>query len=715
MRNIKNFIALFFIVMFNNIYSIKKGIFMKKTVLFMVIFLIIFFACTVLFAEDKLIFNSVFDEKNRGFLDVVSAKGFFTAVGANGYIATSHDGMSWTKRYTGMNDEIYKVKIVNGYYFIFYGNGKMSMSDDSVKWWKPRLNETSLNDIAFSNDLYVVVGKNIFTSTDLDTWNKEELNTNIGWLNTVFWNGEEFIAYGQLNATENKIYRTEAYSIDGKEWEVRNITSNYIIHEVKNINGRYFALAQRTAQIAEDKESGQETGKVLLQSSNGKNWHEILEVGETSDVIWDGKQYITNRLFVSKNVVSWEEKVEDFPSRDYIAYNGTSYLGGNGVSRDLSNWVYNNLPEDIKISLVLYDEEKYLLPGDGEIYITDNFKEWQRIKPIKNYMFETMSFINGKYISTAYLPDEDIYCILTSSDGYTWEEVYRKDSKISRIIWDNNNFICVLPDKYLLTSEDALEWTKIEIPAGCEILDIGYNGSQYLLTTSNGIVLLSEDLYKWNIVQLAFKGVIYDPVSNGDVWKIRIDTDMDGSGGDMYESKDGVEWKRIDIAAKNIEFLKYSGGYFICNSKDFTLMSIDSKDWESNDSLRGIMLNDIIWDGENFVAVGNNNVLLSEIRSTVSGALIIVKADFKEKIGKKLGNVYSQTENALSEWEIDEKIDKETNEKEGNIFDVRNIIIVISIIVLLGIAGVVIYYIFNKRKQIRQKDDSSVNQGDDVL
>ena len=684
---------------------------MKKTVLLTIIFLTIFFKSTVLFAEDKLIFNSVFDEKNRSYLDVVSANGFFTAVGENGYIGTSHDGMAWTKRYSGISDDIYKVKYVNGYYFIFYGNGKMSMSHNSITWWKPRLNENSLTDIAFSNDIYIVVGKNVFTSTDLDTWNKEELNINIERLNTVFWNGEEFITYGQLNVGSDKVYRTEAYSIDSKEWEARNITSNYIIHEVKNINGRFFALAQRTDQIAQDKESGQETGKVLLQSLNGKNWHEIIEVGKTSDVIWDGKQYITNRLFVSKDMVNWEEKVEDFPFGDYIAYNGVSYLGGNGVSRDLTNWIYNNLPKDININIILRDEEKYLFPGDGEIYITDNFKEWQRIKPSKNYRFETMIFINEKYISTAYLPDEDIYCILTSADGYTWEEVYQQDKELGRIIWDNKKFICVLPDKYLLTSEDALEWTKIEIPAGCEILDIGYNGSQYILTTSNGIVLLSEDLNKWGIVQLAFKGIVYDPVSNGSVWKIRLDTDMDGSGGNMYESKDGVKWKRIDIAAKDIEFLKYLGGHFICNSKDFTLMSIDSKDWESIDSLRGIRLNDLIWDGNNYVAVGNNNnILLSELKSTVSGALVIVEADFKEEIGKKLGHIFSQRESDLSNWEIDEDLIGETEEEESDIFDVKNLIIVLSIIVLFGTAGIIIYFTVVKRKQASTKDDSSMNQ-----
>src|ERR1043165_9289752 len=104
--------------------------------------------------------------------------GRFVAVGWNGTILMSVDGIDWVQQPSGIQDSL------TG---IVYGNGKFVAvgstiwnSSDGVNWVKRFSGDVGsifLSDVAFGNDLFVAVGGygTVLTSADGENWVRQDV------------------------------------------------------------------------------------------------------------------------------------------------------------------------------------------------------------------------------------------------------------------------------------------------------------------------------------------------------------------------------------------------------------------------------------------------------------------------------------------------------------------------------------------------------------
>ncbi len=148
--------------------------------------------------------------------------GTFTVFGldddSNGVVYTSTDAVSWTEAYRPLKPAT--TAFFNGFSFYGYDYDGMVITNESGSWqeWDSHIN---LNDITFSNNLYVAVcdSGNIYTSSDLEIW--ETQNSGVSWdlKHIAYFNGV-YLAWNyksdaQLRSTDGKVWAEE--SID--EWD----------------------------------------------------------------------------------------------------------------------------------------------------------------------------------------------------------------------------------------------------------------------------------------------------------------------------------------------------------------------------------------------------------------------------------------------------------------------------------------------------------------
>jgi hypothetical protein len=105
---------------------------------------------------------------------VVVAVGQRWGTGPRGSILTSLDGRTW-KEGPAPDVGLMAVKFVNGLFWAFGERGAFFTSPDGVVWGdQSRPASVQLNDIAFGNGRYVVVGNvSWLSSTDGGTWNEQ--------------------------------------------------------------------------------------------------------------------------------------------------------------------------------------------------------------------------------------------------------------------------------------------------------------------------------------------------------------------------------------------------------------------------------------------------------------------------------------------------------------------------------------------------------------
>jgi hypothetical protein len=133
--------------------------------------------------------------------------GQFVAVGDEGLVLTSADGVNWIQRQSGTSNQLSAVTYGQGQ-FVAVGTGYTApsgvivTSSDGINWIWRDLNPTNeLAAVTYANDLFVAVGYPgvILTSGDATNWLKRESRTSIG-LNSIAYGSGRFVPASSATA-----------------------------------------------------------------------------------------------------------------------------------------------------------------------------------------------------------------------------------------------------------------------------------------------------------------------------------------------------------------------------------------------------------------------------------------------------------------------------------------------------------------------------------
>jgi len=247
---------------------------------------------------------------------VTYGDGLFVAVGGNGAIFTSPDGLAWTKRsFPGSSSPDFNGVAYGAdrYVAVGYG-GLIATSPDGVNWTtQTSPTNRELNAVAYGRGLFVAVGAGgtILTSEDGESWTSQNSGTAAS-LTGVTYGNDRFVAVGyDLQASRG----VALVSQDGVNWTVQTLEA--WPRNVAYGNGVFLTVS----------------GHKVLTSQDGVRWslREFLDIYVHRVGFGNGVWVALGNpgvLYASRDAVNWTRQRNGVVDE---GFNGVGYGAGRFV------------------------------------------------------------------------------------------------------------------------------------------------------------------------------------------------------------------------------------------------------------------------------------------------------------------------------------------------------------------------------------------------
>jgi len=284
---------------------------------------------------------------------VTYGDGKFVVVGGSG-VFTSETGELWEEQTVLTTVDLFGITRSSDQFVAVGAEGTIVHSNDGIHWMQSLTSATnSLRDIPSTEEMFVSVGDHgtILTSPDAREWTDRSLSIPNNLLNVV-WGESGFVAVGgSVDAgRDNGIVVS---SVDGIDWKIQLFVPNDSFWGVAFGNQIYFAL-----------------GTSLLTSSEGIDWRvgNPFPKSPLGDVV-DGVKFLDGHFLASGNEIYSSSTGFDWEPTGYrgfgvrnIASGGGRYVG---VFRDPKQFHYHGTPNSVPDSNRRSSDS--LLPGVGSI------------------------------------------------------------------------------------------------------------------------------------------------------------------------------------------------------------------------------------------------------------------------------------------------------------------------------------------------------------
>ncbi len=204
-------------------------------------------------------------------------------------IYTSPDGTSWTERYDSNSGSVSNIRLNDvayggGYYVAVGDNGTIVRSTDGISWSTVSSGtSTDLQGVSYGDGVFVVVGDEggttpevVLTSSNGSSWTDHSSGVDITdnmWLFHIQYCNDRFLAGGWRSSIQ--------YSTDQGATFTNNLSDTYDIPAFAYGNGTYLAAGNYYSSATD----------INLVSLDGVNWSEISTPGQddrNAAVYYDG-------------------------------------------------------------------------------------------------------------------------------------------------------------------------------------------------------------------------------------------------------------------------------------------------------------------------------------------------------------------------------------------------------------------------------------------
>jgi hypothetical protein len=468
-------------------------------------------------------------------------------------------------------------------------NGAIYFSPDGVSWSRKGAFSTWLRSVAFGEDQFVTVGDDGFiaTSTDGEIWIERNSGTaahlnKVSWVNNRFW----ILGDSGLILTNNS---TTTFSI-----------------VPSSVTNALFTISANTNEmvIAGD-------GIVLRSLNNGDSWIRESDSGSPLlapnwpyySSVWDGRLFLlsgqTGMLvegFRTNDTapLAWYSTFQ--PTRSWlwsIAHNGDFYtaVGVNGTivtSENGADWVREVVPTNSWSSVLLGvggDTNTILAVGSGGTLLRSeniftNIISTNLVGEIVTNVVSLLGVVWEK-IPTVFTNDfqgvvvtEDLFVvtggngtILTSSGerkGTIWiPQVSGVSTFISSVTPWPGGFVAVGASGVILTSPNAQIWTRQDSPVSTWIYSVKYLQGRLVAVGESGAILTSDDAENWQLRESGTAEWLND-VSYADGTWYSV-----GGDGVLVTSTDAISWRtERSITSKSLYALAGDGTQIVSAGRE---------------------------------------------------------------------------------------------------------------------------------------------------
>ena len=426
---------------------------------------------------------------------IIYANNLYVAVGdsrqLDGRIFTSTDGISWTRRTSGVDKQLYDIAYGNGLFVVVGVDGTLLTSPDGITWTTRTIpNVYHYYGVAYSGSVFVAVSSNcIIYSYDGITWTAEE-SSNFGFSNVKYLNNR-FLAGGDLGRI--------GISEDGFNWQRINLETRIGIRAFEYAYNHYLATGKRGA---------------IYRSADGIEWELENNVAPrdtaTLHAITFGQNnfvsvgsYETTKSNDSEN---WEYTDINTFSMNHIAYANNIFVavGSNGKilkSTDGQTWIEKTSGVSSSLRSVCFGAGLFVICGSsGTILTSENGETWTQQTTGTVNSLSCITYAKGKFVCLKDGQRE----VLISEDGTDWTtytEITETMQEPHGLTFGKNIFVAVGGSSYptVMTSTDGINWV-VRLTGGTltgYLMSVVFTGKMFVAVGTNGRIMTSLDGIEW--------------------------------------------------------------------------------------------------------------------------------------------------------------------------------------------------------------------------
>ena len=574
---------------------------------------------------------------------VASVGNQFTAVGLDGAVVTSTNGIHWASASPGVpeSDDLYGVACGLDLTVAVGGNGAILVWDGST-WTRAGAGlDTPLNAVTFGGGLFVAVGSSgptghatILTSPDGYHWAAAVTDT-LGSLTGVTHAGGQFVAVGEAGLILT--------SPDAETWSPVNSGTSLDLSSVTRGQGLFLAVGSGAIltssdgvnwgspvpSVTNDLHAATFAGTnfvvvgagTILVSGDGTNWVH-RELGPNTIHLWglaagDGiiaavgaewpvSTFVTSAILTSADALTWTPRTSGVHDQ---AYYGIAYGQGTFVAVGLQSQV----PTVAALSLSSEGEGWTRAGSVLEGTLTGVAHGLGTFAAVGSYTNAAAGQMQGR--------------IVTSSDGRTWlDRTPGPIPPLAAVAFGGDRFVAVgLTNVW--TSTDSLRWVSPPSQTATNLQALTYGNGLFVGTGLRGTIQTSTNGDLWTTrtpstpTTRALRGVAF-----GNNRFVTV-----GNLGTMIMSEDGITWANIVSGTADIfHAVAYGNGSFVAvgfasDAMAFSAIwtSPDGMNWTQRTPPSAQTLRAITYGNGRFLAVGDQGTVL---QSGLAADWIIARA-----------------------------------------------------------------------------------------
>lgn len=523
--------------------------------------------------------------------------GSFYALGLYGTIMTSPNAVGWTLRDSGTTCQ-FRGLAWDATQMIAVGTaGTIVASTDNGVTWSRRYSGTKdyLDAIAYGNGVFVVSGASgaVLVSSNGQTWTRYATGAQAGPYDITFGNGM-FMAVGAGGAAMR--------SVDGKTWTSASTGSLGDLLCVAYGNGTFVA--------------GSVFGSIV-RSTDGVHWTTTIQDGRFwQSVTYDHGIFFAidgrgNHAVISPDGVTWSERTGVTPGFAYgVAYGANTWVvvgeaGTVRTSPDTTTWTTRCGGSLTVLSSATYGPAGYVAAAGAYTLNSTDGVRWLQF-PTSAY-YTSITYLNGRYIGCA------IHSTIgTSIDGRQWSNTNVSSDPnlhLTSVAFGTGIYVTVGVSGVIATSSDLQTWTPQVSGTPHTLTSIVYDGTQFIAVGEGGVILTSPDGATWTPRASGTPNNLYAAASDG-----RGNTVAVGAFQTVAHSTDGSTWATSSpglLLSPLLSTVVYVDGYFIAAGVRGTLLlSTDGTTWTERTATGTPDIEGLAYDGKSFVAVGTDLTIL---------------------------------------------------------------------------------------------------------
>src|SRR2546425_860007 len=252
------------------------------------------------------------------------------------------------------------------------------------------------------------------------------------------------------------------------------------------------------------------------------------------------------------------------------------------TSTDANEWIYHHV-EAPSLNAVSYGDGLFVAVGEnGAILTSTNGDQWAlRYSPTTNNLL-AVTYGNGRFVVAGRCASD--YCdtlsdtILVSLDGAKWSLIDLEDQLgytfgLQAVTYGNSLFVAV-GDDGILTSPDGINWARQDWRTCTAVT---FSGSAFVASICYSGVLSSDDATNWTYIDVGV-GVCLDSIASDGHILVVV-----GESGTIVSSPDGLSWiKEPSGTSDTLLGVTFGNGVLVAVGENGQILtSADGQSWTS--------------------------------------------------------------------------------------------------------------------------------------